>query len=78
MFSDAKEQKQKSIENSIVNIQNLIDEAVKKGLNKITFDVDEYYMGDEVKEGLKDAGYKIDRKDQDLIIYSSSTYTISW
>lgn len=78
MFTNAKEQKQKSIENAIANIQKLIDEAVEKGLNKITFDSDEYYMGDEVKEGLKEAGYQIDRKDQDLIIYSSSSYTISW
>ena len=78
MFNDAKEQKQKTIDNAIANIQKLIDDAVEKGMNKITFDADEYYMGDEVREGLKSAGYEINRRDQDLIIYSSSSYTISW
>nr|WP_300003705.1 hypothetical protein [Tissierella sp.] len=78
MFSNAKEQKEKTINNAISNIQKLINEAVEKGLNRITFDSDEYYMGEEVEEGLKNAGYKIDKREQDLIIYSSSTYTISW
>lgn len=78
MFNNAKEQKEKTINNSIANIQKLINEAVEKGLNKITFDSDEYYMGDEVQEGLKSAGYRIDKTQHDLIIYSSATYTISW
>ena len=63
MFSNAKEEKQKSIKNAVNGIQALIDNATDKGLNKITFDVDEYYMGEEVQNGLKASGYNIERTD---------------
>lgn len=76
MFSDAKEEKQKSIENAVNCIQKRINKAVNEGLNTTRFPVQDYYMGKEVQEGLKNAGYDITKNEAKLGV--SSTYTISW
>lgn len=76
MLENAKEKRQATIAKSVKIIKNDIDEAVNKGKHKITAYSQFQYMGSEVVNILKEAGYNV--REERASRPGESTYTISW
>lgn len=76
MFKKANEQKDVTIAKAVKGIQNEIDYATSKGLNKVNIFTSDYYMGSEVTDSLKEAGYFVKANQGNHM--TGNYYTISW